>query len=107
MRIVVTLAVLALVAAPVLARAQPQPQPDPTQQALGQMLAEAQGREASALVQAYTLRVKLAEVTAQRDAETKRADEAEAKLKAAEKATDQPADVKALGTSSAPAKAAE
>jgi hypothetical protein len=52
--------------------------PDPTQQALAQMIGEAQSREAQALVQVYTLRTQVA-------AEKKRADDAEAKLKSADK----------------------
>jgi ATP/maltotriose-dependent transcriptional regulator MalT len=56
--------------------------PDPAQQALVQMLQEAQSREAQALVQAYALRAQIAEMKERLDAATKRADEAEAKLKA-------------------------
>ncbi|MEN3208655.1 hypothetical protein PUR23_01235 [Methylorubrum populi] len=51
--------------------------PDPAQQALVQMVQEAQQREALALVQVYRLRAQLA-------AMTKRAEEAEAKLKPAD-----------------------
>ena len=69
----------------------PAQQPDPTQQALVQMIQDAQGREAQALVQVYTLRGQLADMKARLDNETRRADEAEARLKAAKSAdTDKP-----------------
>lgn len=53
------------------------PGPDPAQQAMVQMLQEAQAREAQALLQVYTLRSRLT-------VETARADAAEARLKKAE-----------------------
>jgi hypothetical protein len=54
--------------------------PEPAQAALVQMLQEAQGREANALVQLYAARAQVA-------AEKARADEAEARIKAS---TDKP-----------------
>lgn len=72
---------LAIVALPACAADAPPvpPTPPPEVQALGRMAQECQGREASALVQAFTLQARLA-------AETKRADDAEAKLKPADPA---------------------
>lgn len=72
----ITLVAIAILSIPTLAFAQPAA-PDPAQQALVQMIGEAQSREAQALVQVYTLRAQFA-------AEKKRADDAEAKLKAAD-----------------------
>ena len=71
-------ALLALTATVAFAQQQ---SPDPAQAALGQMVGECQNREAQALVQVYALRAQLA-------AATKRADEAEAKLKGTEKPTE-------------------
>ena len=74
----IILAAAALAAAPSLVRAADAP---PELQALGRMTQECQGREAGALVQVYALQAQLA-------AQTKRADEAEAKLKANEPTAD-------------------
>jgi hypothetical protein len=71
-----------VLAAPALAAGAPQQDTSP-QQALVQMLQEAQGREAQALVQVYALRTQVA-------LEKQRADEAEAKLKASSKAEPAP-----------------
>lgn len=83
LRIVLLSMTLAAVATPAGA-ADVQPSPPPEVQALGRMAQECQGREASALVQTYALQARLAEAQARLAAETKRADDAEAKLKPAE-----------------------
>lgn len=54
-------------------------------QALGQMLQEAQGREAQANVRFYSAQTQIKTLTDQLAVEKKRADDAEAKLKAASK----------------------
>lgn len=64
-----------------------QGKPDPTQQALVQMLSEAQSREAQALVQVWSLRAEVEDLRAQVASATRRADEAEAKLKTTGEAT--------------------
>lgn len=53
------LVILVLLATPALAEPA---KPDPAQQALGQMLAEAQVREAQALIQVYSLRARIADL---------------------------------------------
>ena len=73
-------AALALAALPALAQQVPQPVPDPAIQALGQMLQEAQGREAQAIARAYRAEAQAKLLTDHLAAEKKRADEAEAKL---------------------------
>lgn len=78
LRTVLSAMALAAVALPACA-SDASPAPPPEVQALGRMAQECQSREASALVQAFTLQARLA-------AETKRADDAEAKLKSAEPA---------------------
>ncbi|MBB2961813.1 hypothetical protein [Methylobacterium sp. R2-1] len=70
-----------------------QQQPDPAQAALSQMLQEAQAREANNLAQAYTFRSQL-------DAERKRADAAEAKLR---ESRTKPDDGKDKGSADKPA----
>jgi hypothetical protein len=65
---------LVLVAIVLAAPALAQETPPPAQQALAQMVGEAQQREASALMQVYSLRAQLV-------AERQRADDAEARLK--------------------------
>lgn len=81
--LVLGLALASAAHAPVEASPQPAAgRPDPMQQALVQMVGEAQTREAQALVQVYTLRAELTETKARLEAETARADAAEVKLKA-------------------------
>lgn len=69
----------ALFATSATAFATEQPKVDPTQQALVQMLSEAQSREANALVQVYALRAQVADLKARLEAETARAERAEAR----------------------------
>lgn len=53
---------------------------DPIVQALGQMLQEAQGREAQALARAYALQEQVRSLDEKLASQTKRAEEAEEKL---------------------------
>ena len=60
---IIAVATAVAFSAPTLALAKPAPQaPQPAQQALVQMLQEAQGREAQALVEVYTLQAQVTEL---------------------------------------------
>jgi hypothetical protein len=85
MRTIVLAALLAAAAIPALAQGAPG-KPDPAQRVLMQMLQDAQGREARALLQVYAINEQMAEMDAKLKTANERADAAEAKLKAAPEA---------------------
>ncbi len=81
-RVLALAVTLAALGAPPPARAESQPaKVDPVQQALVQMLQEAQGREAQALVQIYSLKAQIGDLQSQLAEQTRRADEAQGKTK--------------------------